>query len=82
MRADGSHRGLEACLANNQIGDQVLFPADNAAGARVDGLPIDPPVPLAADSHYPYSRSAAWTSSVAGLLVAGTSAVACSVSEN
>jgi hypothetical protein len=81
MRADGSHRGLEACSANNQTGDQALFPADNSVGARVDGLPIDPPVALAADgaadSHSHYSRSAAWTSSVAG-----SSAVACSASEN
>jgi len=77
MTVDGSHRGLLAGLMNNQAGDQAFFPADNSVGAPEDGLPIDPPAVLVADSHSDCPRSAAWT-----LSVAGTLAAACSASEN
>jgi hypothetical protein len=81
MTAAGSHRGLVAGSQNNLAADQALFPADNSVDAPEDGLPIDPPAALAADSvadsHSDCCRSAAWT-----LSVAGTPAAACSASEN
>ena len=76
----GSHRGSAAGSTNNQADDQALFPADNSVDAPEDGLPIDPPAALAADSvadsHSDCSRSAAWT-----LSVAGSAAAACSAFE-
>jgi len=77
MTAAGSHRGLLAGSLNNLAADQALFPADNSVDAPEDGLPIDPPAALAADSHSDCCRSAAWT-----LSVAGTPGAACSASEN